>query len=120
MCLLPLFASTGTVRMLIFAHFLAMFAMSWDIISGRTGYISFELYRVYRRVYDLRGKRHEFFEQALPGDPGTRRAEPARATAFDAPVPQGPARPPGTAPHLHELICDHGCSAHRSYLQRKQ
>ena len=27
--------------MLIFAHFLAMFAMSWDIISGRTGYISF-------------------------------------------------------------------------------
>ena len=41
MCVLPLFASTGTVRMLIFAHFLAMFAMSWDIISGRTGYISF-------------------------------------------------------------------------------
>ena len=41
MCLLPLFATTGTVRMLIFAHFLAMFAMSWDIISGRTGYISF-------------------------------------------------------------------------------
>ena len=41
MCLLPLFASTGTVRTLIFAHFLAMFAMSWDIISGRTGYISF-------------------------------------------------------------------------------
>ena len=41
MCLLPLFASTGTLRMLIFAHFLAMFAMSWDIISGRTGYISF-------------------------------------------------------------------------------
>ena len=41
MCLLPLFADTGTVRMLIFAHFLAMFAMSWDIISGRTGYISF-------------------------------------------------------------------------------
>ena len=41
MCLIPLFASTGTVRILIFAHFLAMFAMSWDIISGRTGYISF-------------------------------------------------------------------------------
>ena len=41
MCLLPLYAGTGTVRMLIFAHFLAMFAMSWDIISGRTGYISF-------------------------------------------------------------------------------
>ena len=41
MCLIPLFASTGTVRILIFAHFLAMFAMSWDVISGRTGYISF-------------------------------------------------------------------------------
>ena len=41
MCLIPLFATTGTVRILIFAHFLAMFAMSWDIISGRTGYISF-------------------------------------------------------------------------------
>ena len=41
MCLLPLFASTGTVRILIFAHFLAIFATSWDIISGRTGYISF-------------------------------------------------------------------------------
>ena len=41
MCLLPLFASTGTVRVLIFAHFLAMFAMSWDIVSCRAGYISF-------------------------------------------------------------------------------
>ena len=41
MCLVPLFATAGTVRILIFAHFLAMFAMSWDIISGRTGYISF-------------------------------------------------------------------------------
>ena len=41
MCLIPLFATTGTVRILIFAHFLAMFAMSWDVISGRTGYISF-------------------------------------------------------------------------------
>lgn len=41
MCLLPLVVSTGTLRILIFAHFLAMFAMSWDILSGRTGYISF-------------------------------------------------------------------------------
>ena len=41
MCLVPLFASTGVVRLLIFANFLAIFAMSWDIISGRTGYISF-------------------------------------------------------------------------------
>lgn len=33
--------STGTLRIIIFANFLAIFAMSWDIISGRTGYISF-------------------------------------------------------------------------------
>ncbi len=41
MCLLPLLVTTGTLRVFIFANFLAMFAMSWDIISGRTGYISF-------------------------------------------------------------------------------
>ncbi len=41
MCLLPFFVTTGTLRVFIFANFLAMFAMSWDIISGRTGYISF-------------------------------------------------------------------------------
>ena len=41
MCLVPLVAGTGTVRILIFANFLAIFAMSWDVISGRTGYISF-------------------------------------------------------------------------------
>ena len=41
MCLVPLVVSTGTVRILIFANFLAIFAMSWDVISGRTGYISF-------------------------------------------------------------------------------
>lgn len=41
MCLLPLFIPTGILRILIFAHFLAIFAMSWDILSGRTGYISF-------------------------------------------------------------------------------
>lgn len=41
MCLLPLFTSTGTLRIFIFAHFLAIFAMSWDILSGYTGYISF-------------------------------------------------------------------------------
>ena len=41
MCLLPAFVSTGTVRILVFANFLAIFAMSWDVISGRTGYISF-------------------------------------------------------------------------------
>ena len=36
-----LFVSPGTLRIFIFANFLAMFAMSWDILSGRTGYISF-------------------------------------------------------------------------------
>ena len=41
MCLLPVFVSTGTLRVFIFAHFLAIFAMSWDILSGYTGYISF-------------------------------------------------------------------------------
>jgi len=41
MCLLPLVVPTGTLRILIFAHFLAIFAMSWDFLSGRTGYISF-------------------------------------------------------------------------------
>ena len=41
MCVLPLVVSTGTLRIFIFANFLAIFAMSWDILSGRTGYISF-------------------------------------------------------------------------------
>jgi len=41
MCLLPFVVETSTLRILIFANFLAMFAMSWDILSGRTGYISF-------------------------------------------------------------------------------
>ncbi len=38
---LPIFTSTGTLRIFIFANFLAIFAMSWDILSGYTGYISF-------------------------------------------------------------------------------
>lgn len=41
MCLLPFVVEPGTLRILIHANFLAMFAMSWDILSGRTGYISF-------------------------------------------------------------------------------
>lgn len=41
MLLMPLVVSTGTLRIMIFANFLAIFAMSWDILSGRTGYISF-------------------------------------------------------------------------------
>ena len=31
----------GTLRTIIMANFLAIFAMSWDVLSGRTGYISF-------------------------------------------------------------------------------
>ena len=41
MCLLPLLVGKGTLRTIIFAQYLAIFAMSWDFISGRTGYISF-------------------------------------------------------------------------------
>lgn len=33
--------SKGTLRTFIFANFLAIFAISWDVLSGRTGYISF-------------------------------------------------------------------------------
>jgi branched-chain amino acid transport system permease protein len=39
--LLPEFVSKGTLRTIIFANFLAIFAISWDVLSGRTGYISF-------------------------------------------------------------------------------
>lgn len=39
--LLPEFVSRGTLRTMIFANFLAMFAISWDTLSGRTGYVSF-------------------------------------------------------------------------------
>lgn len=41
MALLPEFVSKGTLRTIIFANFLAVFAISWDVLSGRTGYISF-------------------------------------------------------------------------------
>ncbi len=41
MALLPLFVGTGVTRSFVFAMYLAMFAISWDIMSGRTGYISF-------------------------------------------------------------------------------
>ncbi|MDZ7603562.1 MAG: branched-chain amino acid ABC transporter permease [Hoeflea sp.] len=41
MLLLPQVVSPGTLRIIIFANFLAIFAMSWDFISGKTGYISF-------------------------------------------------------------------------------
>ncbi len=41
MLALPLVASTGVVRIFVFANFLAIFAISWDVLSGKTGYISF-------------------------------------------------------------------------------
>ncbi len=41
MFLLPKFISTGVVRILIFGAYLSIFAMSWDLMSGYTGYISF-------------------------------------------------------------------------------
>lgn len=41
MALLPQVVGKGTLRTIIFANYLAIFAMSWDVLSGRTGYISF-------------------------------------------------------------------------------
>ncbi|MDB4223235.1 branched-chain amino acid ABC transporter permease [Granulosicoccus sp.] len=41
MALLPELVSKSTLRTIIFANFLAVFAISWDVLSGRTGYISF-------------------------------------------------------------------------------
>lgn len=41
MILLPQIVDSGTLRTIIFANYLAIFAISWDILSGRTGYISF-------------------------------------------------------------------------------
>lgn len=41
MFFLPEFVSRGTLRTIIFANYLAIFAISWDVLSGRTGYISF-------------------------------------------------------------------------------
>ena len=41
MYLIPELVSRGTMRTMIQACYLAVFAMSWDVLSGRTGYISF-------------------------------------------------------------------------------
>ena len=41
MLLMPQMLGNGTLRTMIFACYLAMFAISWDILSGRTGYLSF-------------------------------------------------------------------------------
>lgn len=39
--LLPQLVGKGTLRTFIFANYIAIFAISWDVLSGRTGYISF-------------------------------------------------------------------------------
>lgn len=39
--IMPELVSKGTLRTMIFACYLAIFAVSWDVLSGRTGYISF-------------------------------------------------------------------------------
>lgn len=41
MVILPHIVGTGVTRSFVFAIYLAIFAVSWDIMSGRTGYISF-------------------------------------------------------------------------------
>ena len=41
MVILPHVVGTGVTRSFVFAMYLAIFAVSWDIMSGRTGYISF-------------------------------------------------------------------------------
>ncbi|WP_299895852.1 branched-chain amino acid ABC transporter permease [uncultured Ruegeria sp.] len=41
MLLLPQVVSNGTLRTMIFANYLAIFAISWDVLSGKTGYVSF-------------------------------------------------------------------------------
>jgi len=41
MLLLPYLVGNGTLRTMIFANYLAIFAISWDVLSGRTGYVSF-------------------------------------------------------------------------------
>ncbi len=41
LALLPEIVSKGTLRTFIFANYLVIFAISWDLLSGRTGYISF-------------------------------------------------------------------------------
>ena len=41
MCVIPLLTPTGYVRIFVFANFIAIWAMSWDILTGYTGYFSF-------------------------------------------------------------------------------
>ena len=53
----------------------------FDLHPTVTLYDLSELYRVYRRVYDLRGESYGFFEQVLPGGPGASRSHGAGAPA---------------------------------------
>lgn len=41
MCIMPLFVSGGVLRLCIMANFMVIFAVSWDMMSGYTGYVSF-------------------------------------------------------------------------------
>jgi branched-chain amino acid transport system permease protein len=41
MVTVPLYVPEGYVRVIIMANYLAIFAISWDILSGHTGYVSF-------------------------------------------------------------------------------
>lgn len=41
MCLLPLFVPINFLRICIMANFMVIFAISWDMMSGYTGYVSF-------------------------------------------------------------------------------
>ena len=41
LALLPLVLGSGDLRIIIMACYMAIFAMSWDFLSGRTGYVSF-------------------------------------------------------------------------------
>jgi len=41
LALMPQVAANSTLRIMISASYLAIFAISWDVLSGRTGYISF-------------------------------------------------------------------------------
>ena len=54
-----------------------MFATHQERLPKELAAHGIEPPRVYRRVYDLRGESDEFFEQVLPGGPGTSRAHGA-------------------------------------------
>lgn len=41
MLMMPMFVPNGDLRIMARACYLAIFAISWDVLSGRTGYVSF-------------------------------------------------------------------------------